>query len=1223
MMLKIKTIGNLKLDRNEHNYYTLFKNIVIEVNSMSDVKWTDEQLQAIKEKGENILVAAGAGSGKTAVLVERIIQKIINEKIDIDKILVVTFTNAAAAEMRERILEAIYKKLDETPEDEHLQKQIVLLGKANISTIHSFCLDVIKNNFYQIEVSPNFRIGDTAEIELIKQETIEEIFEKLYEEENKGFIKLLDTYEGYRNDDTLKSIILKIYNFIQSNPFPEKWLSEKVEEFNIDENTEILNTIWGKIIVDEFKGNIENSIKKLERMAKNLDLYSETKKYADILRADINEYNNIIYNAKTWDEMMQKAYSVEYISWKKDSKITLDIKDKAKELRDTIKKKFVKDRETYFAYDSSQIKSDAKFMYNILKSIKEIIISFSELYEKKKSEKNVIDFNNIEHFALEILLKQDEKGNYEKTETAKKYMKQFTEIAVDEYQDSNMVQEQILTSVSNGKNMFMVGDVKQSIYKFRQARPELFLEKYEKYKLKQELRENDDLKIQLFKNFRSRKNILDLTNIIFENIMSKKLGDIDYTDEEFLKQDKDYDKPEKDINYAGKAELHIIDMAKIDEEEDDDEQAHTEKTEIEAKFVVNSIKKLKEEKYYVFDKKQRKYRPIEFRDIVILLRATTNLAPIYEKALIEEQIPVFTDTGEDYLDTIEIQTIMSVLKVIDNPLQDIPLVAVMRSSIGNFSDNDLLKIRLHKQNGYYYEALEKAKSEEENMELRQKIEEFLNKIEEWRVKSEYIRIDELIWTIYLETGYYNYVSLMPDGNVRVANLKMLFEKAKKFESTAYKGLFNFINFMNKLKLSNSDTGAAKLIGENENVVRIMSIHKSKGLEFPIVFLSDTAKQFNLRDLNDSIVLHQDIGFGVKYIDTDIKVSYNTISRDAIRIKARQEAIAEEMRVLYVALTRAREKLIITGVEKNYKKSISDKTKELEAYGNINSSLIKQYKSYLAWLELVYLKNEKIMKELMDVYVYNKKDIINKSENEENIDKQDIINKWIPKDKSIAEKINNLLNWSYKNQFSTTLESKTSVSKIKQIKQKNQNTEFIIPKPKFLTKTSKLTGAEKGTLIHLCLQKMDLNKINTKEQIIEMIEEMVKKEIINENEAKQIDADVLYNFTQSKLAEKIRKAKKVYKEEPFYINIPAKEIYEEGTDENILVQGIIDLYYEDENGNLVLIDYKTDYVQEGKELIQKYHVQLEIYKKALEQATNKKVTEVYIYSTCLGTFLNWE
>ena len=330
-----------------------------------------------------------------------------------------------------------------------------------------------------------------------------------------------------------------------------------------------------------------------------------------------------------------------------------------------------------------------------------------------------------------------------------------------------------------------------------------------------------------------------------------------------------------------------------------------------------------------------------------------------------------------------------------------------------------------------------------------------------------------------------------------------------------------------------------------------------------------------------------------------------------------------MRVLYVALTRAREKLIITGVEKNYKKSISDKTKELEAYGNINSSLIKQYKSYLAWLELVYLKNEKIMKELMDVYVYNKKDIINKSENEENIDKQDIINKWIPKDKSIAEKINNLLNWSYKNQFSTTLESKTSVSKIKQIKQKNQNTEFIIPKPKFLTKTSKLTGAEKGTLIHLCLQKMDLNKINTKEQIIEMIEEMVKKEIINENEAKQIDADVLYNFTQSKLAEKIRKAKKVYKEEPFYINIPAKEIYEEGTDENILVQGIIDLYYEDENGNLVLIDYKTDYVQEGKELIQKYHVQLEIYKKALEQATNKKVTEVYIYSTCLGTFLNWE
>ena len=1187
---------------------------------MSNMDWTNEQSQAIKEKGKNILVAAGAGSGKTAVLVERIIQKILNDKIDIDKILVVTFTNAAAAEMRERILEAIYEKLEKEPDDEHLKKQIVLLGKANISTIHAFCLDVIKNNFYQIDVTPNFRIGDTSEIELIKQEAIEELFESFYEEKNAEFIRLLDIYEGYSNDDTLKGMILKIYNFIQSNPFPKKWLDEKVEEFNVGEDVEILDTTWGAIIKNEFEENVENSVKKLETMAKKLEMYPETEQYADILKADVNEYNGVFLNTNSWDELLNKANSVVYMPWKKDSKITLDIKDKAKELRDSIKKKYAKDRDTYLIYDSEQIRLDARYMYEILKSIKKIVISFSELFEAKKVEKNVIDFSDIEHYALKILVKQDEKGSYIKTETAEKYTNKFEEIAIDEYQDSNMVQEQILKSVSNGKNMFMVGDVKQSIYKFRQARPELFLGKYEEYKLKKDLKENEDLKIQLFQNFRSRRTILDITNTVFENIMSKELGDINYTKEEFLKQDKDYEEPKEKINYSGKSEMHIIDMVKTEEE--NEEQAHIEKAELEAKFVADRIKKIKQENYYVYDKKKKNYRPIEYRDIVILLRATTGIAPIYEKALAEEQIPVFTDTGEDYLDSIEIQTIMSVLKIIDNPLQDIPLVTVMRSAIGGFTDNELIKIRLHNKNSYYYEALEKA-MEEETGELKNKISEFLSKIEIWREKAEYLKVDELIWTIYLETGYYNYVNLMPDGNVRVANLKMLFERAKKYESSTFKGLFNFINLMNKLKLSNSDMGAAKLIGENENVVRIMSIHKSKGLEFPVVFLSDTAKQFNMRDLNDSIVLHQDLGFGVKYIDTEKKIAHSTISKDAIRIKAKQEALAEEMRILYVALTRAREKLIITGVEKDYNKSIEDKEKDLEAYKDICPGLLKQYKSYLSWLELVYLKNTEKMKELVELKTYNKKDILKGNEDEVDEKKGKIIENWTLKNKEVDKKVAELLNWKYKNKFATTLESKTSVSKIKQSKQDEQKYEFTLPKPKFLSKTTKLTGAEKGTLIHLCLQKLDLNKVETKQQIEDMIKDMVNREIISQNEAEQINVNAIYEFAKTELANRIRKAKKVYKEAPFYINIPAKEIYEEGTDENILVQGIIDLYYEDEAGNLVLVDYKTDYVEDKQELIQKYKVQLDLYKQALEKATNKKVTEIYIYSTYLGIFINMD
>lgn len=1190
---------------------------------MSEVRWTLEQGMAIGEKGENILVAAAAGSGKTAVLVERIIQKIINDKIDIDKILVVTFTNAAAAEMRERILEAIYKKLDDNPEDEHLQKQIVLLGKSNISTIHSFCLDVIKNNFYEINVSPNFRIGDTAEIDLIKQEAIEEVFEKLYEEENHDFIKLLDTYEGYRNDDNLKSMILKIYNYIQSNPFPEKWLNEKVEEFNLPEDTEIAVTTWGKIIINEFVENIEDGIKKLEHIAHKLKLLPDADKFYTAIQTDINEYNSIIQSTGNWNILMQKAHSIDLSKWPTNKKFTLEIKDAAKDIKNEVKKKFVKDRDSYLIFNSEQIKTDIKYMYNLLNTIRKIIIEFSELFETKKREKNIIDFNNIEHFALQILVQQNEEGDFVQTETAKKYMEKFEEIAIDEYQDSNMVQEQILTAISNGKNMFMVGDVKQSIYKFRQARPDLFLGKYEKYKLKEDIKKGDDLKIQLFRNFRSRKNVLDLTNTVFKNIMSKELGEIDYTENEYLTQEKDYDEPENEnINYGGKAELHIIDMAKEEstDENEEEEDLHLEKAEIEAMFVVNKIKELMSSDYNIYDKKQKKYRKLKYKDIVILLRATSAVAPIYEKALIENEIPVFSDTGTEYLDSIEIQTIMSVLKIIDNPLQDIPLVAVMRSMIGGFTDNDLIQIRLYKKTGYFYEAIEEAKNQEKDTELKTKIEKFLDQIESWREKAEYLNIDELIWNIYIETGYYNYVNLMPDGDVRVANLKMLFERAKNFETATFKGLFNFINFIDKLKLNSGDMGAAKLIGENENVVRIMSIHKSKGLEFPVVFLCDSAKQFNLRDLNDSIILHQEIGLGPKYINSDKKIEYNTIAKEAIKISSKVEAISEEMRVLYVALTRAREKLIITGVEKDYAKSIADKQKKLEMYDKLEPTLIKQSKSYLAWLELVNLYDDTEMKELLEIYTYKAKDITKKATQEDK--KEEIsIKDWLPELGEIDEKINQLLSWKYPNLFATTLESKTSVTKIKEIQNGKTKQEIILPKPKFLNKTEKLTSAEKGTLVHLCLQKMNVAIHNTKEKIQELIQELVERKIITQNEADQINIDLLYKFSQSELAKDILNAKKVYKEAPFYISLPAKEIYNVKTEEQILVQGIIDLYFEDAKGKITLVDYKTDYAKDENELIEKYKAQLQLYKRAIEQATGKPVENVYIYSTYLNKKLD--
>lgn len=959
---------------------------------MGEVKWTKEQFQAIKEKGSNTLVAAAAGSGKTAVLVERIIQKIINDKVNIDSILIVTFTNAAASEMRERILNAIYKKIEEVPDDENLQRQIVLLNKSNICTIHSFCLEVIRNNFYEINISPNFRIGDTAEIELLKQDVLEELFENKYMNMDKDFLDLVNTYTGYRGDEPLKEIILKIYRYIQSSPFPEEWINEKVEMFNIEDiEQDFANTLWGKILLNSYKDSILEAKMGLKNVKMELEKNPELEKYYMAIGMDITNLEELEANLDSWDKTYNLSSNFSFTKWPVDRKITSNIKDEAKQKRDKINKKFKTEKDKMFQYSSKEANTDIKEMHKILENLKNIIIEFSNEFSKKKLERNIIDFNDIEHFALKILVKKDEDGNYMPTEIAKKYMDKFTEIAIDEYQDSNLVQEYILSTISNGKNIFMVGDVKQSIYKFRQARPELFLEKYNSYKLKENKTDNDNLKIQLFKNFRSRKNILDVTNIIFKDLMSRELGDIDYTEIEYLNLGADYKEPEeKNFSYAGNAELDIINLKKEEIEEIElvskdskydldneiQQEERIENTVLEAKYVAKRIKEIVNSDYKVYDRNTG-YRNVKYKDIVILLRSTAVQSPIYEKELSDLEIPVFSDSSSEYLNSIEIQTIMSVLRIIDNPMQDIPLVTVLRSSIGGFNDNELIKIRLADKYSNFYEAFVQAKLHvDEN--LRNKIDSFLNKIDLWRDMQEYLPLDELIWKIYIDTGYYNYVGLMPNGSLRQANLKMLFEKAKQYESASFKGLFNFISFIEKLKLSSGDLSSAKIIGENEDVVRIMSIHKSKGLEFPIVFLSSSGKQFNMQDLNDNILLHQDIGFGPQYINYEERIEYTTLAKEAIKQKTKLESLSEELRVLYVALTRAKEKLIITGISKDAKKELKDKEELLNMYdkfeGKIHPALVGKYNSYLDWIELVYLNNPNI-EDILNMHIIQKEDLL--------------------------------------------------------------------------------------------------------------------------------------------------------------------------------------------------------------------------------------------------------
>lgn len=1196
------------------------------VKSMANVKWTEEQQQAIKEKGANILVAAAAGSGKTAVLVERIINKVINEKIDIDRILVVTFTSAAASEIRERILEAIYKKLEENPEDTNLQKQINLINKANISTIHSFCLDVIRNNFYELDISSNFRVADTTEIELMKYEVLDELFEEKYLSNDKDFEDLINIYTGYRGDEGLQNLVLNIYKFIQSSPFPEKWLNDKVNLFK-NTNQDFAQTIWGKTILENIEEELTEGIMQLQNILKDMKKIDELSKFTKIIQEDIYNLEDILRYTNSWDNTLTKINNLVWQKWPTDKKITIDLKEQAKEVRNKVKEIINKSIKKKIAYDSIQANEDINEMDVTLTKLKNLLVEFMFKFASKKKEKNVVDFNDIEHFALKILIGE----NGEATELAKKYREKFQEIAIDEYQDSNLVQEQILTSISKGNNIFMVGDVKQSIYKFRQARPELFLEKYKNYNLKQEISGNSlGLKIQLFKNFRSRENILNITNLVFQNIMSEKVGEIEYNEKEYLNYSAGYKEPEENTDYAGKTELHIIDLKEKEEifinDEEIDEKIEVEKIEnsvLEAKFVAKKINELLNSNYMVFDKEQG-YRKITPKDIIILLRATTNIAPIYEKELADLNLPVFSDSSSQYLDTMEIQIIVSILKIINNPIQDIPLVTVLRSPIFAFTDNDLISIRLTDKSCSFYESMIKARLVV-NEQLNSKIDNVIYYLEKWKQEEKYLPLDELIWQIYIDTNLINIVGLMPNGAIRQANLKMLFEKAKQFENASFKGLFNFINFIDRLKNNNGDLSSAKLIGENENVIRIMSIHKSKGLEFPVVFLCGTGKSFNMRDLNEDILLHQDMGIGPKLIDFERRIEYDTLAKEAIKLKIKLETLSEEQRILYVALTRAKEKLIITGISKDLEKDFKQKRELLQIYNEnmniIDYKLVKKYKTYLDWLELVYLKNENKITDIATLYTYTKTDLEKELNNKEQEKLNNIKEKIFENTKDLkdTENIKEILNWKYRYKKSSEIPTKTAVTRLQAEEDKKIELTEI---PKFMGKEKKITPAEKGTLMHLCIQRLNEKQTYTKETIKQMIQSLVLKEIITTTEADAINIDTLYKYTKSALWNDLSKAKEIHKEQPFYINIPAKEIYENiETDENILVQGIIDLYYISEDNKLILIDYKTDYVKKPEELINKYKTQLSIYKKALENSLNRRVDETYIFSTNWGQSLN--
>lgn len=1243
---------------------------------MGETKWTDEQLSAIKTRNCNLLVAAAAGSGKTAVLVERIIRIITNKDnpVDIDKLLVVTFTNAAAAEMRERIAAAISKALDKEPTSKNLQKQLTLLNRANITTMHSFCLDVIKNNFHKIDLDPSFRIGDQTEGILIKDEVIETLFEEKYDQEDTEFTSLVEAFSTYKNDDNLKELIINMYNFIMSGPWPENWLKENAEAFNIETMEKLNNSKWVLVLKNSIKVEIEGYIKMLEKAIEIINLTDGLEPYLETFSNELysikNAYNSIDCGL---DDIYSSLCSISFgrlKSIKKDKVSDENVQNTVKSIRDDIKKKISELINNTFSVTPEEMLINIKGAYPTIKKLTELVLEFGEKFSQKKKEKNILDFNDLEHLCLKILSDKDENGNIIPSKTAIEFKNLFDEVLVDEYQDSNNVQETIIELVSRRKdefpNVFMVGDVKQSIYRFRQAKPELFMEKYINYTLE----ESNNRKIQLYKNFRSRKEVIDGVNYIFKEIMSETVGELEYTDEEALNLGASYENSEdENVILGGPIEVNIIeksieesDLNKEKLDEEDFENEEIEGVNLEGKIVAKRIKELMtttgNNVFKVLDKETGEYRPIKYKDIVILLRATKNWSESLLDELGQEGIPAYADTGSGYFESIEIRTIMSLLRVIDNPMQDVPVIAVLKSPIMGFSAEDLSIIRLKNKEKYFYENI--ADIAEGNIcdiseELITRCKGFLEKLEIWRNKAIYMPIDEFIWYLYMDTAYYGYVGAMPNGVLRQANLKILFQRAKQFEQTSFKGLFNFINFINKLTKSSGDMGSAKILGENEDVVRIMSIHKSKGLEFPVVFLCGTGKQFNLMDLNKNILYHDELGFGPDFVDLEKRVSIGTIAKEAIKKKMKLETLSEEVRILYVACTRAKEKLIITGTVNNIQKSIEKWVSSASLdYNLILPSEILKGKSYLDWIGMSLCQHNdgKVLREKIavsneiskddnskwDIKLWKRSDIVVNNEDgkleEEKEVKLSILEEEY--DKDVYGEVDKRLSYKYPLKESTKLKSNISVSDLKkrnaefidqhvesinieEVESKNKRT---IITPKFLQEEKGLTAAEKGTAVHFVMKKIDLDKVSSIHEIKDQIQYLYENDFILEEEMKAVNPSKILNFFKSDLGKMMtelhKEGKKIYRELPFYTEISSVNIdntlSEEYENEKVRLQGIIDCFFE-YNGESILLDYKTDYVSKDNEaeLQKKYIKQLDYYSDAVFKITGKKVSKRYLYS----------
>lgn len=1272
------------------------------------MKFTPEQQRVIELHNSNILVSAAAGSGKTAVLVERIIRMICDGEhpADIDRLLIVTFTNAAAAEMRERIAAGITARLEADPGNEHIQKQSALLHNAQITTIDSFSLFLIRNHFNEIGLDPDFRVADEGEIKLLQQEVLAQLLEDAYAgqfvpEAPEQFHACVEYFCPGGRESVLEQHILNLSRYAGSFPWPEEWLEERKNDYAAGDMEALVHSDYGQYLTERVNRTVEGCLEKLREVKRLCELPDGPYMYGELTEAEIEQLERLT-SCKDLEEQAAKIPAVTFarLPSKKDDSVDPAKRELAKAIRNSVKDTLSDLSESYFKTPLELAVEQGKACREPLRILLDLVLEFDRRLLAAKQERHLIDFSDMEHYALQILLKREkveesDGTGTDRTETkyrivpsdvAMEYRQYFQEILIDEYQDSNLVQEYLLSAISGEEegryNRFMVGDVKQSIYKFRLARPELFLEKYDTYQ------ETGDLcRIDLAKNFRSRIQVVDAVNDVFSRIMSREIGGIAYDDKAALYPGAVY--PAQEDPAYGSELLLIRKPEKGEREESGIGEQHAEGAgvlvdydnvrQLEALAIAARIKQLKGS-LQVMEKSTGELRPVRYSDMVILLRTTSGWDEEFKKILEQQGIPVYITSKTGYFGALEVQELLQFLRVLDNPRQDIPLFGVMQSVFGGFTQEEIAQIRSggeghSRKRMTLYEALKEVaqsgrtveegeeisagESAGEEAELSQKADTFLQRIGHYRDLTPFTSIRDLLQRILDDYDYLNYVTALPAGSKRRANVEMLLTKASAFEKTSYFGLFHFIRYMEQLEKYDVDYGEADTLDENADVVRIMSIHKSKGLEFPVVFVSGLSKRFNMQDANQSLIVDMDLGVAVDYVDSVRRIKNKTLRRTVLSAKMKEDNLAEELRVLYVALTRAREKLILTAV--------LDKADEKWELAQMTGQERLTYLdfceagSYMDFLLPILPQTGIAVKTLRteDLAVEELREQLRMGDRREQLRLIACGETTLTGDPEENERklmyLRERFAYQYPHPGLQKLYTKTTVSELKiaAMAEKDEaafhtfEEKEVVPYiPGFRREQEKVSGAVRGNAFHRTMELLDFTYLFTesglftgcpnnyeeyrrgldKNRLQNRLEEFLQRETISlrltEEYAKAVSLPKILNFLEQELAYRMWRAQEqglLYREQPFVLGIDAKRLdpdLPEG--EKVLIQGIIDVFFI-EDGEIVLLDYKTDVIDSLEALWNRYNVQIQYYEEALTKLMQMPVKERILYSFYLEKY----